>query len=205
MRQSIFLLFGLIYSLVICAQSKESNAFFMRGIELYSQQRYKAAISEFKRSKMLDEIEMDSLDPRKEYTKEWIAHCYYKLSDIPNAEKEGTVDYDIIPVDRTLTTESDSIIYLAHRITSNGNIVYGITKLKEGLELKENKLGKKHYAVANIHALLSDMYAKNNDLEKENTELQFAKQIYQEQGLSNSYAYGRLLLREAYLNFRKES
>ena len=205
MKQSFLSLFFVLYCLTSFGQSSESNRIFARGVELYNQNKYKAAISEFKRCQELDDVEMDSLDFRKEYTKEWIAHCYYKLSDIERANALGVQDFDIVPIDRTQTTESDSIISLAHIISSNGNISYAITKLKEGLELEINQLGSNNHAVANTHAMLATMYAGCNNLEQAESELALAKQIYQDQGYDNSYAYGTLLLREAYINLKKEN
>ena len=203
MKQSILLIFYLLICLSSFGQSDESNATFKQGVELYHQHKYKDAISKFKRCKELDDLEMDSLDFRKEYTKEWIAHCYYKLLDIEKAKAQGTQDYDIVPIDRTQIAESDSVISLAHTIASNGNIVYAITKLKEGLKLEEKMLGSNHYAVANTHSMLAIMYVGHNDLDSAEKELQQSKQIYCHNNLSESYAYGIILLREAYLNFRK--
>ena len=200
MKQSVLILCCIFCCLSSFGQSDESNAIFKKGIELYHQQKYKEAISEFKRCQELDDQEMDSLDFRKEYAKGWIAHCYYKLSDYVNAKAQGVQDYDIIPVDRTQISESDSIISLAHLIASNGNLPYAITKLKEGLNIGIKKLGDDNYAVANIHAMLASMYASFDKMDLAETEIQIAKQIYQNHNLSESYAYGKLLLREAFFN-----
>lgn len=205
MKQSILLLFCVLYSLTSFAQSSESNRIFTRGVELYNLHEYKAAISEFKKCQELDDVEMDSLDFRKEYTKEWIAHCYYKLSDIENAKAVGVQDFDIVPIDRTKTVASDSIISLANLIFSNGNISFAITKVKEALDLEDKMLGSNNYTVANTHAMLVSMYTGTNNTEQAEQELTLAKRIYQDQGYENSYAYGKLLLREAYLNLKKEN
>ncbi len=205
MKQSILFLCCVFCCLSSFGQSDESNALFKKGIELYHQQKYKEAISEFKRCQELDDLELDSLDFRKEYAKGWIAHCYYKLSDYVNAKALGVKDYDIIPIDRTLIAESDSIISLAQLIASNGNLPYAITKLKEGLNIEIQKLGDDNYAVANTHAMLATMYASIDKMDFAETELQKAKQIYKNHNLSESYAYGTLLLRDAFFNQKNQN
>ena len=204
MRQSILLIFLLLCVGVTFGQSQKSKKLFSQGIELYNQQKYKEAIKMFNRCKELDEIEMDSLDFRKEYSKEWIAHCYYKLNDINNAKaQEGVYDYDREPVDRALIADADSLLYLANTIASNGNIAYAINKCREGLELAEAALGKNHYAVANIRAGLGSYYIFNNNFDKADAEFQLAKQIYKSLGYETCYDYGQTLLYEAALNMQR--
>ena len=205
MKQSVLFLCCIFCCLSSFGQSDESNALFKKGIELYRQQKYKEAISEFKRCQELDNLEMDSLDFRKEYAKGWIAHCYYKLSDYVNAKAQGVQDYDIIPIDRTQISESDSIISLACLIASNGNMPYAITKMKEGLNIEIQKLGDDNYAVANTHAMLATMYALIDKMDLAETELQIAKQIFKKQNLSETYTYGTLLIRDASLNQKNQN
>lgn len=201
MKQSILLVFFFLTCMTSFAQSDESNMWFKQGIELYKQNKYQDAIGKFQRCQEIDDIEMDSLDIRKQYSKEWIAHCFYKLSDIEKAKSLGVQDYDIVPIDRTLTTQSDSIFALAHIIASNGNIMYAISKWKEGLLLEEQNLGNDNYAVANSHANLAPMYVSMNDFETAKEEIQQAKNIYIKKKLDCSYSFGTILLGEAYIEY----
>lgn len=205
MRQSILLMFLFICSIMAIGQSKESNELFSQGVELYNQQKYKEAIEKFNQCKDLDELELDSLDVRKEYTKEWIAHCYYKLSDVQKANQYEVFDFILEPVDRALTIEADSLFSLAKIIASNGNLSYAIDKFCKGLELAESRLGKHHCAVANLHAALSTYYMANDNIEKADSELKLAKQIFKDEGYESCYTYGRFLLYEAELNLRKSN
>lgn len=203
MRKSILLIFMLCIG-VAFGQSQKSKKLFSQGLELYNQQKYKEAIEMFNQCKELDELEMDSLDFRKEYSKEWIAYCYYKLNDINNAKaQEGVYDYYREPVNRALLADSDSLLYLANTIVSNGNFAYAINKCSEGLELAEEVLGKNHYAVANIHAMLGTIYFFNNNFDKADAEFQLAKQIDKSLGYETCYDYGQTLLYEAAVNLQR--
>ena len=199
MKQTILLIGILLISLTSFGQSAESNALFSEGVDLYKQGKYKTAIERFTRCQALDDVEMDSLDMRKEYTKEWIAHCYYKLSDIKKAKSIGVQDYDIEPIDRGLTAKTDSIFDLANSIAANGNLSYAIQKMKEGMEMEKKALGEECYAVANSHASLSYLYANTGDMTTAFREIEIAKEMYKSLKLENTYRYGALLISEAYL------
>ena len=93
-------------SLFICiyshSQNKQallkSDSLFAKGVELYNQKDYKAAIPLFTESDKIDKAELDSTSNRREYSAMWLGSCYYKLGEIQTAQKHYQY-YTIIPVD----------------------------------------------------------------------------------------------------------
>ena len=88
-------LFFLILSLSIgiCAHSQnkqalsKSDSLFAKGVELYNQGNYKAAIPLFTESDKIDKAELDSTSNRREYSAMWLGSCYYKLGDEEKAKE----------------------------------------------------------------------------------------------------------------------
>ena len=82
-------------SLFICiyshSQNKQallkSDSLFAKGVELYNQKDYKAAIPLFTESDKIDKAELDSTSNRREYSAMWLGSCYYKLGEIQTAQK----------------------------------------------------------------------------------------------------------------------
>lgn len=110
-------LFFLILSLSIgiCAHSQnkqalsKSDSLFAKGVELYNQGNYKAAIPLFTESDKIDKAELDSTSNRREYSAMWLGSCYYKLGDEEKAKEISTFEYMYPPTDRRLTVKSDSL------------------------------------------------------------------------------------------------
>ena len=112
-------------SLFICiyshSQNKQallkSDSLFAKGVELYNQKDYKAAIPLFTESDKIDKAELDSTSNRREYSAMWLGSCYYKLGEIQTAQKHYQY-YTIIPVDRRLTVLSDSLSAIGEKFLS---------------------------------------------------------------------------------------
>lgn len=93
-------LFFLILSLSIgiCAHSQnkqalsKSDSLFAKGVELYNQGNYKAAIPLFTESDKIDKAELDSTSNRREYSAMWLGSCYYKLGDEEKAKEISSIE-----------------------------------------------------------------------------------------------------------------
>ena len=111
-------LFFLILSLSIgiCAHSQnkqalsKSDSLFAKGVELYNQGNYKAAIPLFTESDKIDKAELDSTSNRREYSAMWLGSCYYKLGDEEKAKEIDSISYSLPPIDRRVTVKPDSIM-----------------------------------------------------------------------------------------------
>jgi CHAT domain-containing protein len=90
-------------------QSAKSDSLYSIGVELFNEGQYDKAITYFKDSHVLDCAEMDSLSPRRNYSAEWLAYCYYKTGNIDEAKKYNKICYKSKPIDRRLTVRIDSL------------------------------------------------------------------------------------------------
>ena len=108
MKRIYFFVVILILSITTWAQSSQSDSLFAAGVDYYHQGKYNEAIAVFKLSNELDHKELDSLSPRRDYSSQWLASCYYKLGNDKEARKLNP-GYKSEPVDRRLTVVSDSL------------------------------------------------------------------------------------------------
>ena len=142
----------LTYSLTGYAQSKRSNELFAQGVELYQAGKYREAIPVFEECDRLDKAEMDSLDERRFLCEQWIASCYYKAGNIQEAKNQSFFTYELPPVDRRLTIQSDT---LSSKIES----LINLDRLEEALalsllvsDLEEKALGGESWYSLNTKA-----------------------------------------------------
>jgi CHAT domain-containing protein/tetratricopeptide (TPR) repeat protein len=200
MRIILPLIWAYLLSSVVClAQSTASNILFDKGIELYSKGKYHEAAKAFKQCSNLDELEMDSLDVRKAYAKQWMAHCYYKAGDIKAANAVGEFDYYWEPGDRRLTADIDSIQVRALQIANNGNILYAIAQMQQSVTMEKAIWGDDSWFVANTEAWIGNYYLSLPDMDSARQAFDEAKRIYQKNQMTMSCAYANLLLMEARL------
>ena len=93
----------------------KSDSLFAKGVELYNQGNYKAAIPLFTESDKIDKAELDSTSNRREYSAMWLGSCYYKLGDEEKAKEIDSISYSLPPIDRRVTVKPDSIMYMTIR------------------------------------------------------------------------------------------
>ncbi len=116
----------------ICwGQSAKSDSLYSIGVEFFNDGHYDKAIPYFKDSYSLDCAEMDSLSPRRNYSAEWLAYCYYKTGDIEEAKKYNKVCYKSKPIDRRLTVRIDSLSAETTRDFTKRNIFDALKKTNE--------------------------------------------------------------------------
>ena len=130
----------LLYSNPLCwGQSAKSDSLFSIGVELFNEGQYDRAITYFKDSYALDCVEMDLLSPRRNYSAEWLAYCYFQTGNIDEAKKTNKICYNSKPIDRRLTVKIDSLSAEATRDLMNKNI-FGALKKTNEVDSLENSL-----------------------------------------------------------------
>lgn len=94
----------------------QSDSLYAEGVKLYNAGQYQEAIPLFVESDRIDKSELDSTNNRREYSAMWLASCYYKLGDVKKAESYNEYGYELPPIDRRLTIESDSLSMFAQQL-----------------------------------------------------------------------------------------
>lgn len=125
---SIFLL---TFAPECIGQSAMSDSLYSRGMKLFNEGKYNQALSYFKDSYDLDQTEIDSLSPRRNYSSEWLAYCYYKLGKTEEAKKYNKESYKSKPVDRRLTNKIDSLSAEASKDFINRRFFSALQKTDE--------------------------------------------------------------------------
>ncbi len=150
-------LFFLILSLSIgiCAHSQnkqalsKSDSLFAKGVELYNQGNYKAAIPLFTESDKIDKAELDSTSNRREYSAMWLGSCYYKLGDEEKAKEISTFEYMYPPTDRRLTVKSDSLAAIGVILFKQNEYRKALLHIQNCAEIEKQVLGDQHPYYAN--------------------------------------------------------
>ena len=150
-------LFFLILSLSIgiCAHSQnkqalsKSDSLFAKGVELYNQGNYKAAIPLFTESDKIDKAELDSTSNRREYSAMWLGSCYYKLGDEEKAKDVSTYEYMYPPTDRRLTVKSDSLATIGVILFKQNEYRKALSHIQNCAEIEKQVLGDQHPYYAN--------------------------------------------------------
>lgn len=150
-------LFFLILSLSIgiCAHSQnkqalsKSDSLFAKGVELYNQGNYKAAIPLFTESDKIDKAELDSTSNRREYSAMWLGSCYYKLGDEEKAKDISTFEYMYPPTDRRLTVKSDSLATIGVILFKQNEYRKALLHIQNCAEIEKQVLGDQHPFYAN--------------------------------------------------------
>ena len=137
----VFLIVGLQ---AISAQSAKSDSLFAEGVRLYKAGNYKEAIPFFKESSNLDHQFLDSANIRRVYSAMWLASCYYKEGDMQLAKETDSLYYNLEPIDRRLTLESDLMRIKAFMAKEKD-----ISLLESCALLEQKKLGKTNYWYGN--------------------------------------------------------
>ena len=167
-------LFFLILSLSIgiCAHSQnkqalsKSDSLFAKGVELYNQGNYKAAIPLFTESDKIDKAELDSTSNRREYSAMWLGSCYYKLGDEEKAKEIDSISYSLPPIDRRVTVKPDSIMSSASNYIKQQQYKEALNSFQQALQSQRELLGEKHYKLWNTFAHMGNCYYYLKEYEK---------------------------------------
>lgn len=136
---SVFILAA--YVLNGYAQSQQSNELFAWGVELYNRGQYLEAIPVFEECNRLDKAEMDSLDGRRNSTDHWIASCYHKTGNIQEAKNISFFGFELPPVDRRLTEQSDQLSLKVNQLFRQNRVDDALALSRQVSALEEQLLG----------------------------------------------------------------
>ena len=147
----------------VFSQSKKSDSFFSKGVDLYNKGQYHNAISCFEKVVELDKKDIAIDSERARYGDMWLACCYYKLGDI-NKARELALDYYLFePVDRRLTIESDKETNLVTQCRQKGNINEAIEHATKCLYLEKSILGENSLHCVGSYLTLGELYSQLGD------------------------------------------
>lgn len=177
----IFFILSLFIGIYSHSQNKQallkSDSLFAKGVELYNQKDYKAAIPLFTESDKIDKAELDSTSNRREYSAMWLGSCYYKLGEIQTAQKHYQY-YTIIPVDRRLTVLSDSLSAIGEKFLSEGNFEAGISAIKECGKSEKECIGENHPFYGNTLTNLLPLFCITENIKEATTCIKEIVPIY---------------------------
>lgn len=155
-KRSFCVLLGIIVGLCCLAQSQRSNELFAKGLKLYKAKKYKKAIPLFVLCDSIDYLEMDSTSNRRDYSKHWIASCYYHLGDTAAAAKWHFAYYTP-PVDRRLTVASDSAASRGYQYYLQQQYEEAFRWYDKCRELETEIMGEEHFFVANDYMSMANL------------------------------------------------
>ena len=152
--KKILVILIVLFPLLAIAQSKQSDEYYTKGVELYNAGKYKQAIPYFEKSNELDMQEMEEGNNRREYSIHWLASCYYKLGIEDKAAELYPDEYLTPVVDRRLTVESDALSNQAIAAYEAEDYQTAIGYLKRMIQIEKAAEGEEHPWVANDYFLM---------------------------------------------------
>lgn len=145
----------LLFSIVLCVPAVSqyrrsfSDSLFSIGVNHYQKGQYETAIANFISCDKYDREFLNEDCARLAYCKMWIGSCYFKMGNVSKAKEYEPSYYMCPPIDRGLTTKSDSLsdIYL-YKI-NQGDYESARYCLLQILEEEIKEIGEDNYWVAN--------------------------------------------------------
>lgn len=167
MRRIIFgfILVGIAVSAVaqmLWQPSAESDALFAAGVDLYKEGKFREAIPLFAKSDSLDKAQIDPTSNRRDYSSMWLASCYYKMGDTITASKYSFY-FNTIPIDRRLTSVSDSIAVSAINLLMLGNYEEAYPLLRTCVDIESKICGPAHPFILNTLSMCQMCSEQLND------------------------------------------
>ena len=152
-----------------------SDSLFTVGVNYYHNGEYKRAINTFLECDEYDKSLLSENSARLAYCKMWIGSCYYKLGDEIKAKEYDSKYYKYIPIDRNLTSKSDSLSDIYYKLIEYGEQVRSRNYLHKILEAEIKELGKNNYWIANTYEILGTVY---EELDSIKTASQYFMEAY---------------------------
>ena len=146
----------------VMAQSEQSNVVFAQGVELYKAGNYEAAIPFFLRCDSIDKAELGERHYRADYGRIWLASCYYQLGDEKKAKGIYTF-YTEPPVDRRLTSESDSLSAIGAELYKRKKYGEALSYWNQCATMERRNLGREHLWYIGSVRNLANAYIKLRD------------------------------------------
>lgn len=180
----VLFLFGL--SEVAWCQSSSSDAAYARGVELYGMRKYAEAIPFFQKADSLERLENNEETYQASNTVQWIANCYYQLSNEDKARETEPYSYMLTPVDKRLTEQSDSIADIGYKLIQEGDFENALNYLKQSGDLEKAVLGDNSYYYGNTLLIMAQCYWSIGESDTAFLTTNSALKIHRR----NSYDYG---------------
>lgn len=148
------------------AQSAESDAAFNRGIELYRSGDFAESARYFEQADALDRAQLDTVNSvRWQYACAWAAHCHFLLGDKTKARQMNPYGYEIEPVDRRLSVQSDILSEKIAKNLSKDDYSQAIKEAEKTLAEEIRILGEDNFNVVGSYSTLSDLTYQYGDLD----------------------------------------
>ena len=132
----------------------KSDSLFALGVDLYNAGKYEEAIPVFTESDKIDKAVLDSTSNRRDYSAMWLASCYYHLGNTATAQTIADY-YNLEPVDRRLTVESDSLNTKALMAWNEGDLPSALQYAIRGAEIEKTVVGEKHIFFGNTAEMIT--------------------------------------------------
>ena len=141
-NKTIFILLcGLFFAIPLAySQTAESDKLFGQGVEAYRKKQYYEAIAFFNQCHEIDKKTLGEEHTRSQYSNIWNACCYYKLGYVDKAKELSPAYYNITPIDRRLTAESDSISDIANGHMNNGEFEKALPYLQKTAQIEDKEI-----------------------------------------------------------------
>ena len=195
----------MMLSLHAFSQSKQSDEYYNKGVELYNARKYKQAIPYFEKSSELDLQELEEGNIRREYSIHWLASCYYKLGNESKAAEIYPGEYMVPTVDRRLTVESDALSDKVVNAINSGDYINASKDLEKMIAIEKRIEGDNHPWLANDYYYYGYCQLNLGDYD---TAEKFMKQyadIYESNYGDNSLQYATAIKELAELYFIKHN
>ena len=147
------------------AQTAESDSFFAAGVAFYQDGKYREAIPLFAQCDSIDKATLPEGSNRLDYAAMWIASCYYLLGDTTIAQTISNY-YDVDPVDRRLTVESDALSALAGEVWQGGDGTQALQYATRCAEIEKSVLGEDHPWYANSIDFICVLLEQTGDFKR---------------------------------------
>ena len=172
----------------VTAQSEQSNVIFAQGVELYKAGNYEAAIPFFLRCDSIDKAELGERHYRADYGRIWLASCYYQLGDEKKAKGIYTF-YTEPPVDRRLTSESDSLSAIGAELYKQKKYGEALSYWNQCATMERRNLGREHLWYIGSVRNLANAYIKLRDYRRAERLLEEYLEFYKEHGFRETRYY----------------
>lgn len=200
MRTFIVALHILIMTMPAFSQSKKSDSFFGKGVDLYNNGQYQEAIPCFEKVVVLDKNDIPEDSPRAGYGKHWLANCYYKLGETSKAKEIYPYQYNFDPVDRRLTVESDKEDELTIKCQQKGHIEEAIQHAIKCLDIEKSKLGKNSLHCVGSYLTLGNLYSQLGDNGNALLNYNSGLSVLNTLGIENSILNFHLIMGKVYVH-----
>lgn len=158
MRRLLITVISGLCCVLMMAQSQRSDEYFSRGVELYNARQYERSAELFGKCQELDSEQLPEGHGRRDYGKMWQASCFYMMGQTELARQTEPLMYNLVPIDRRLTKESDSLAAIAAERAQQQAYSTAIFYMKKAAEKERMVLGENSVWYANSLDQIAGFY-----------------------------------------------